>query len=337
MKTCFENATYLSQVRRLRSLAEQALKQFPIGKHELRFINHGENTTFKVLTRKKNYLFRIHCLSHRTKKAFLEELKWLDFLSRTTDIPVQRPIASNEGSFLVLVQNEKVGIPRYCDLLEWQEGHIKTRKTPQTFFEVGKLIGQLQANTIKSKYRNYWDTKGLVGKEATLGGIPAMAKDFPKQIKKLEAQRKLLYKKISRYEKRNPDKLSLIHADLHFGNMIWNKGSVRPIDFDDCGYGLELYDLAVNLSSNYFLKTKKQESSLSKEALLNGYQEHKTLTEEDIKILPYLVAARELAMTGWLYEKRDNPMLHEFLKKNLSKRIKRTERIIKEAEIGKYF
>ena len=339
MKDKFDQSTYLSQVRKLRSLAIDALKEFPIGKYELKFIHHGENTTFKVITKKKNYLLRIHCRSHRTKAAFQEELKWLDSLSKKTSLSVQKPIRSKRNSFIVYVGNEKVGHQRYCDLLEWQDGHIKNRKSSKTFFQVGKLIGELQKNSIKSKHRHYWDAEGLTGKNATLGGLPAVYSDFPKQAKELERLRKFLNQKLKRYERKNGHKLSMIHADLHFGNMIWNKGVVQPIDFDDCGYGLELYDLAVTLtqSSVYFKKVGKKQAALSKKALLDGYRTFKTISDDDLEILPYLVATRVLAMIGWLYERRDNPRLESYLKKSLSMKIKLIKQYIKQAEEKKYF
>ena len=339
MKDKFEQSTYLSQVRKLRSLAFDALKEFPVKKYTLKFINHGENTTFKVIPKKQNFLLRIHCRSHRTKAAFLEELKWLDSLSRKTKIKVQKPVRSKSGKLIIHIGNEKVGHSRFCDLLEWQDGYMKTKKNPKTFFEVGKLIGELHQNTIKSKHRLYWDSEGLIGKNATLGGVPALYKDFPRHASKMESLRVLLYKKLKRYERRNSNKLSLIHADLHFGNMIWNKGVVQPIDFDDCGYGLELYDLAVTLaqSSNYFLKVGKKESSKCKAALLDGYRVHKQLTSEDINILPYLVAVRGLAMLGWLYERSDNPKIRKHLNEKISDRIKRIGIDVKQAQFEKYF
>ena len=44
----------------------------------------------------------------------------------------------------------------------------------------------------------------------------------------------------------------MIHADLHFGNLVWNQSQGTPIDFDDCGYGSKLYDAAVFLLSSRF-------------------------------------------------------------------------------------
>jgi len=40
----------------------------------------------------------------------------------------------------------------------------------------------------------------------------------------------------------------LIHGDLHHENFLFHRGEARAIDFDDCGWGFHLYDLAVTLS-----------------------------------------------------------------------------------------
>ena len=43
------------------------------------------------------------------------------------------------------------------------------------------------------------------------------------------------------------DKVGLIHADLHLDNALFWRDNVRVIDFDDCGFGYWLYDIAVAL------------------------------------------------------------------------------------------
>ena len=43
------------------------------------------------------------------------------------------------------------------------------------------------------------------------------------------------------------DDVGLIHADLHLGNAVFEGDHVKLIDFDDCGTGPRLYDLAVAL------------------------------------------------------------------------------------------
>ena len=48
---------------------------------------------------------------------------------------------------------------------------------------------------------------------------------------------------------RDPSSFGLIHSDLHRGNLLYQRGGVAAIDFDDCGWGWFAYDLATILSS----------------------------------------------------------------------------------------
>ena len=250
-------------MRRLRCLAKDVIAKYPIGKYKLNFINHGENATFKVVTSKKEYLLRIHRNGYHTKMAILEELKWLKKLSETTDIPVQQPLHSTSGKLLELQSIN--GVPdRHCSLLQWQQGRIRFRKlTPKMFYKVGELTAQLHQSSQRRnvKHRNYWTLDGLLGQKATWGSLSDLKDVIPRDYPDLEKFRKMIYSKLSQYQKRHPNRLSLIHADLHFGNMLWNHGEIAPIDFDDCGWGFHLYDLAVTfcaLSATFTNRKQKK-------------------------------------------------------------------------------
>lgn len=317
----FNESSYLAQVRRLRDLAEGVLSKYHLKNYKMDFINHGENATFKVTTSKKNYLLRLHRNSYHTRTAILEELKWLARLSKTSDIPAQKPLASKEGKLIESHFVEGVK-PRFCDILEWQPGRMKFQTiSNNNFFNLGILIAKLHINTrdIKVHHRNYWTPEGLIGPKAKLGSILALKSVIPKDYPDLEKCRKMVLVKINQYQKRNLKKMGLIHADLHFGNLLWNKGVITPIDFDDCGFGFYAYDIAVTLySSSRNLKScgiKKIKSS--REALLEGYSSLLNLSKEDLEILPYFILARRLAMVAWLNDRRDNPRLLEYFNKSI--------------------
>src|SRR5205814_10646356 len=91
------------------------------------------------------------------------------------------------------------------------------------------------------------------------------------------------------------DVFGLIHADFHHGNYLFDRGSVRAIDFDDCGFGHYLYDLVVTLSaargwSNY---------PVLRAALLAGYRDERPLPPEHEQCIPALMASRRLSLMVW--------------------------------------
>ena len=88
------------------------------------------------------------------------------------------------------------------------------------------------------------------------------------------------------------DDVGLIHADLHLGNALFHRGGVKLIDFDDCGTGHRLYELAVAL---WELRDRPDYSAF-RDALLTGYREHREL---DATHLDDFVATRQVAFDLW--------------------------------------
>lgn len=327
--------SYLSQVRQLRKVAVSALKLYPIDCIKLKFVNHGENTTFKVISKKGNFLLRIHRKNYHSKNAILEELRWLKQLSKTTDL-IQQPLQSINSKY---VENISIGNSedsRFCSVLTWVDGKMRYRSlTQNSMYNAGHLAGNLHKNAFKPKVknRNYWDAEGLLGLNAKFGSLQNLKSEIKKtEYEILEACRKMTIKKIKRYMHKNAHKSSMIHADLHFGNIIWEKDEPIPIDFDDCGFGPQMYDLAVTLgaSDNLFNISKKKNKQQFVEALFEGYASIQELSKKDLEILPYFKLTRSLVMLGWIYARKDNPSIFEHFKKSVKSKIKYYEKVLKD-------
>lgn len=321
MKPFHESST-LAQIRRLRHMAEVVVLKYPIKVRRVDFIHHGENATFKVSAKEGKFLLRLHRDGYHTKDAILEELNWMKSLSEKTNLNVQKPVYSVDKNFVVSQHVHGFPRARYCDLLEWREGQIRKQGIlTQNFSKVGTLTAQLHLSSegMQVKHRRYWTPEGLLGKsDAKLGGLQQLKTLFPKDFPTLEKARALFFRELKKYEKNNSTRL--IHADLHFGNLLWKKGGLTPIDFDDCGTGFPAYDLAVTLyaRSQVFKKSEKKKMKAATEALLEGYTSVRALTEEDLRIIPYFMMARRMAMLGWLHQRRDNPRFVKLLRKNWS-------------------
>ncbi len=322
MKPFHESST-LAQVRRLRQMAEDVLLKYPVKVRRLDFIHHGENATFKVHTRSGDYLLRLHRDGYHTKDAILEELQWMRRLSEKTEINVQKPVCSVDNNLVETQHAPTFANPRHCDLLEWRDGQIRFKGiTTNSFYSIGQLLAKLNHSTenIKVKHRRYWMPEKLIGKSDTkLGDLAAIKTIYKKEFPHLDQCRAQILRALQAYAKQNQNQLRLIHADLHFGNTIWQKTEPHPIDFDDCGLGFPAYDLAIVLyaSGRIYKQNQKKEKQAAFDQLLEGYSSIRNLSAADIRIIPYFILARRIAMLGWLYQRRDNPRFIQILKENV--------------------
>jgi Ser/Thr protein kinase RdoA (MazF antagonist) len=324
----WNEASYLVQVRRLRNLARKALELYPLKIKKISFINHGENATFKIEdVQGQKYLLRIHRNDYHTDSAIREELKWLSQLARDKSLNIPRPMKSKRGHLLEEVSSREVGT-RKCCLFFWIEGQfIQKRLKPQHMFELGHLIGKLHKKSPGTKHRRYWDADGLVGKNPKFGSIENMEGLNPTQQKFISNVRKIVLKQLKYFEKKYPLKMGVIHADLHFGNLLWVDNSIGAIDFDDSGFGFFAYDLVIPLLSAEYLfeKSKNRKNILDnlKESLIRGYKTQMNWDKEDEIILRYLTAARVILMLAWLNSRSDNPRLKKYLKKAVKRTMAR--------------
>jgi len=82
---------------------------------------------------------------------------------------------------------------------------------------------------------------------------------------------------------------------------------VRPIDFDDCGFGHFLSDLVVT----YVTIPDGPDQEAGRAALFAGYRTVRPLPEEWLKdYLPPLLWARRFLLLRWFATRTDHPTLY---------------------------
>ena len=94
---------------------------------------------------------------------------------------------------------------------------------------------------------------------------------------------------------------SLIHADLHFGNVVVDGDRLAVIDFDDSGFGWHQYELAVVLAGH-----PAERFDVNFESLLSGYRRVRAFPDEDAALVPMFVVVRALALLGWIAQRPEH-------------------------------
>lgn len=309
----FEDLTRVGQVLRLKRLAAEALTHYDLPSPRLIPLQHWHNTTFRVETATgEKYILRIYRPGYQEVASIRSELYWLTAIRRDTDLVVPEPVPTREGAWMTAAQTPGVPEARHVAVFQWVEGRFRKRQIgASTLRCVGEFLASLHNYSAQfvppdGFTRRRWDCEGLLG---TSLGI-----DIPKSRAALTPEDRSLLdtaadrtRSIMRSLGEGPDVFGLIHADFMRSNYLFHHGRVHAIDFDDCGWGYYLYDVAVTLSNLRFQPAYSQLHT----AFLQGYGALRPLPANHDILIDAMMAARQMAMVFWAAGHLDEPMFRE--------------------------
>jgi Ser/Thr protein kinase RdoA (MazF antagonist) len=92
-----------------------------------------------------------------------------------------------------------------------------------------------------------------------------------------------------------PHAYGLIHADLYPENVLFKAGQAYPIDFEDCGYGCWIWDIAVALCTWAW----EEDWERMRDAFHAGYQSVLSLPNSQWALLDLFIATQYATMLIW--------------------------------------
>src|SRR5260221_1287501 len=95
---------------------------------------------------------------------------------------------------------------------------------------------------------------------------------------------------------RGEDRFGLIHADVRLANLLADGDDIQVIDFDDCGFGWFMFDLATAVS---FMEHDPRVPELC-DAWVRGYRRVLPLPAADEAEIPTFVLLRRLQLVAWV-------------------------------------
>ena len=292
------------QAERLIELARAALTQWNGRFSDLELFKNRENAVFSVRREDGSRVaLRVHRAGYHDDEALRSELFWMAELGRS-GIAVPPVIRAADGS--LFIHAEAPGVPevRQVDMLGWLSGGPigadgRLEKSEQ-FRRIGALAAQLHAHgealpLPKGFTRHRWDEEGLIGADPLWGRfweLPALTDDDRALL--LEA-REQAREDLATFGKEDA-RFGMIHADLIRDNVLEHEGRLQAIDFDDCGFGWYLFELATILNAT----SGEPDYSRLREALLAGYRSVRPLPDADLDHLPLFQFLRATTYLGWL-------------------------------------
>jgi Ser/Thr protein kinase RdoA (MazF antagonist) len=298
----YHTLTHRGQIQRLKALASAALTAYPLTPTHITPMTHLFNTTFRVETPTGRYVLRIGRPDFRTIAELQSEIAWLAAIRHDTNLAVPNPIANRQGDLVTIAEAPGVPEARACVLFRWMDGRFHRQSLrPADLALVGRFMAHLHHYVQNSFSPPANFTRPHLGMEGEMGHIVEQGLADGIEII-TPAGRDLLLQTvehaqslIATLDRRDPAVYNLIHADLHQANYLFHNGRVHAIDFDDCGFGHFLYDIAVT----FWYIRKHPDFPAMRAAFLAAYQAERPLPDHYERYLDTFMALRSVLLATY--------------------------------------
>lgn len=113
----------------------------------------------------------------------------------------------------------------------------------------------------------------------------------PSDVETIDACVCLMHKRIGAYGK-SRDRYGMIHSDLRMANLLKCGDEITVLDFDDCGKGWYMYDIAGIVG---FMEHRPDLQRVI-DIIVEGYRTRAELSEEDEREIPTFVMMRRIGL-----------------------------------------
>ncbi len=308
----YNELTRLGQLRRTRQLAKAALEAYGLGEARLTFLRYFANVTYRVDVPgpvpqaigpgsyvPNRYLLRVLCTDYW--QAVKGEMTWLAALSREAGLPVPEPVPTPEGELLMRISTPGMPGGRIVSLMRWVDGRKRTTGfRPRHFRAWGQMVARLHAfaagwHPPEGFERFVWDWEGLLGGRGFRFSVEELVASMPEHLQEpfqiVSQEARAVMEGLGK----GADAYGMVHGDMYPENVLFKAGEVYPIDFEDCGFGHWLWDIALPLCMQPWTGGWYQQ----RDAFLEGYAQVRTLPESQLRHLDLFMAAQYATVVLW--------------------------------------
>src|SRR5690606_6816512 len=208
-------------------------------------------------------------------------LKLLNLL-KDNNLSVSYPLPDRHKNFIQSI-NAPEGL-RYLVVFSFAEGQKMRFMSNDTCFAIGVLMAQFHTLTENlSIDRVHYDPNILLNESYDL-----LVQYFSQQLPEM----KYLKQMGMEITKTFNDNLSsfrqgVVHLDLWYDNMSVNEeNEITIFDFDCCGNGPLILDVAYFCKQLFFIETDKEIYESKVESFLDGYQSVKRISKSELNVIP---------------------------------------------------
>ncbi|MBZ2167604.1 aminotransferase class III-fold pyridoxal phosphate-dependent enzyme [Marinobacter sp. F4216] len=289
------------------SLARQAAAHWLNEPVELSLLKLRENAVYKVTDAAgQSHVLRVHRPGYHSRDAIESELAWMQALRRD-GFKVPEVVPTPQGDAVIEHKGHCFSMVSWLDgELFNQLGEVPTgviAELKSRYHALGSLAGRLHNQGSRwqppQRFRRpEWDIEGLLGDNPNWGRFwdhPMLSRTQRRLLLKARNVLRILLQQLGQTD----DCYGLIHGDLLPENILQHEGELALIDFDDCGYGWFMFEMATSL---FPLSAEPYFDELV-DAYVSGYRSERHFSDEHLEIFPALLLLRGTTYIGWLMER----------------------------------
>lgn len=285
----------------LADTARAALPRWGIGDEAaLKLISLSENGMFLVTWGDRRWVLRVHRTRYHSENGVRSELAWMKALQEQAGVETPQAVPGRGGELIQIVGPAPGAEPRMVVLFDFIDG---SEPQPDDLHDAFRHLGSIAARMHRHARewqrppwfeRQVWDYESALGSKPNWGhwrdgfAVEKGGLDIVEQADSVMRER------LRRFGN-EPARFGLIHSDLRLANLLVANGETKVLDFDDCGFGWYLYDVA---SSMTFLENKEDADAII-DSWIEGYRTVGTLSSDEIAEIPTFMMFRRLIIMGW--------------------------------------
>ena len=280
------------------TFSSEAIQQLVLSHYDLddsvecTFFSRGLNDTYRVSAQDRQFALRLYRSRWRSREAVVGEVTALLHIG-AKGVPVATPVARSDGELVTEVSAPEG--PRWAVLFHWVKGDEPAYRNATHARLYGRLAAQLHIagdDMPSSATRSPLDLSYLL--ERPLESLRPALKSRPLLAARFDAV-------VDRVRTRVEGAKDLLwdwgfcHGDLHFGNVHIDGEHLSLYDFDCCGPGWRVYDLA---TYRWAARLRQFEGG-AWQPFREAYLEARPVAAGTLELVPLFVILRHIWLQGY--------------------------------------
>ena len=276
-----------------------------------RLVSISENEIYQLVSPAGDkWTLRLQRPGYQSRESLASEMSWLMALRQEGIVATPIPHAGRDGAWVQSVADPASGERREVVLFTWEEGTHPTIDMDllPCFRTLGAIIARMHAHsriwTRPASFTRFrWDVESALGEAGRWGrwrdglGMNAARVELFGNVVTVIRERLAVFGD-------GPARFGLVHCDLRLANLLLWDGTVKVIDFDDCGFSWYMADVANCVSFYEHLPRARQLIA----ALLEGYRTVCTVSQAEEEEIPTFLMFRRLLLVAWIGSHAETPL-----------------------------